>query len=376
VLKAYANDGHQLESLAVALVAHGRRETILSRELAWPAATGYLILESDSENLTGYTKFYLPGQIRTATPAVSTVSNGDIYAPHIASDDCWWTGISLVNTTSASKQIEIRFDNGQARTIELGALAHSVFLVGDLLGRQNQPDIHSAVLKDAGGVIGLEIYGGGQQLSAIPIGSVVATALYYPHLASDAVWWTGILAYNPSETAANLIVTPYNIDGLPMPAIGHTVEAGGQYIGLTTTLKVPADAVWLQIEATTPVLGFELFGTSTGDRLCGFSGVQIRSRKGVFAKKERDGWTGIAMANLEYDSATITMTAYDDSGSVIATQVHSLGAHVRIAKYAQELFLQDIGRATYFTYASDRDLAAFQLNGSSDERMLDALPAK
>jgi hypothetical protein len=56
-------------------------------------------------------------------------------------------------------------------------------------------------------------------------------------------------------------------------------------------------------------------------------------------------------------------------------QVHSLGAHVRIAKYAQELFLQDIGRATYFTYASDRGLAAFQLNGSSDERMLDALPA-
>jgi hypothetical protein len=48
---------------------------------------------------------------------------------------------------------------------------------------------------------------------------------------------------------------------------------------------------------------------------------------------------------------------------------------MRNAKYAQELFMQDIGRATYFTYASDRDLAAFQLNGSSDERMLDALPA-
>lgn len=134
-----------------------------------------------------------------------------------------------------------------------------------MFGGQNQPEIHSAVLKDAAGVIGLEVYGGGSQLSAVPIGNAAASEVYYPHRASDAVWWTGILAYNPSEAPVNLIVTPYGVDGLPMPAIPHTLEAGGQYIGVTTTLKVPADAVWLRIELPCPHFSSLLIDGSRGE---------------------------------------------------------------------------------------------------------------
>jgi len=376
VLRAYANDGRQLDSAAIALVPHGRRELIIGQDLSSAAGTGYLVFESDSANTAGYARSYVPGKFKTAIPAVSSNNADKIYAAHVASNVDWWTRIGLVNTTSGSKEIVIQFDNGQTRTITLGALAHSNFLVSSLFGNQAQPDIHSAVLTNAAGVIGLEIYGSGEQLSAIPISSNTATAVYYPHLASDDLWWTGILAYNPSETPCDLVITPYNANGIPLPALSRQIEARGQYIGLATTLGVPANAVWLQIKATKPVLGFELFGTLHGYQLAGFSGTQLRSRKGVFPVKDKDGWTGMAMVNLEYDPATITMTAFDDAGNIVATQISSLGAHMKMAKYDREFFLQDISRATYFTYVSDRDLAAFQLNGSTDGRMLDALPAK
>ncbi len=38
------------------------------------------------------------------------------------------------------------------------------------------------------------------------------------------------------------------------------------------------------------------------------------------------------------------------------------------------IFSQDIGNATYIAYASDRNVVGFQLNGSADGTMLDALP--
>ncbi len=376
VLRAYADDGRHLENQAITLAPHGRREMILSDTLTWPASTGYLVFESDSANTAGYTKFYVAGKIRVAIQAVSAVSTGDIYAPYIASNDFWWTGVSLVNTASTSRNIEIQFDNGLKQSITVGALEHKVLLVSDLFGGLPQPDVHSAVLKNAVGVIGMEVYGSGEQLSAVSIGSATANAIYYPYLATDGNWWTGILAYNPSAAPCDLIVTPYDASGVPLAQVSFPVPPMGQYVGLTTTLNVPADAAWLQVESATPVLGFESFGNFQGNLLAGFPGTQLRGKTGVFAKKERDGWTGIALVNLEYVPAAVTMTAYDDAGNVIASQLHSLGAHIRLARNAQEFFLQDISRATYLTYTSDRDLAGFQLNGSADGKMMDALPAR
>jgi hypothetical protein len=376
VLRAYASDGHHLESQAIALAPHARREMILGETLSWPATARYMIFESDSESIYGYSRFYVPGIYSTSIPAVSAVGTGDIYAPHIFSTDYYWTGIGLVNTTSASKEIEIQFDNGQVRTLNLEPLAHRAFLVRNFFENQPQPDIQSAIMRNAEGVIGLEIYCGGGQLGAINIGIEPATSVFYPHIVSDDIWWTGILAYNPSAVPGNLVITPYDSNGLPLPPISCPVASQGRYIGITSTLSVPSSAVWLQIEASSPMLGFELFGTYHGGQLTGFPGTQLTSKTGVFARMERDGWTGIAMVNLEIDPAVVTMTAYDDAGDIVATQIFSLGAHMKISMYAEQYFVQDISRATYFTYVSDRSLAGFQLNGSTDGRMLYALPAK
>ncbi len=365
-----------MDALQISLTPHARREIIVGGELSAARQIKYMIFEADYSTIAGYTKFYVPGKYRAAVPAIPTPGSGDLFLSHIASDSLWWTGMSLVNTTSSEKTVTLMFDTGETRAVTIGALSHSSLLLESLFGNKPQPEIHSAVLKNAGGITGLELFGSNTQLAGIPLTSETSTTVYYPHIAADSLWWTGILAYNPFDLPGDLTITPYNADGKMLTILNRSLAGKARYIGTTTTLGLPADAAWLLIEAVRPIFGFELFGSQASNSLAGFSGTNLRAKNGIFAKRERSGWTGIALVNLEIDPATVALTGYDDSGSIIATQTISLGAHARTAKYAQEFFLLDISRATYFTFTSDRYLAGFQLNGSADGTMLDALPMR
>ncbi len=376
IWRPFTNDGRQLDTQQISLAPRSRREIIIGSALANAKLTGYALFEADSASLAGYTKFYVPGKYRTAVPSISTASSGNLFLSHIASDDLWWTGMSLVNTTQSSKTVTIQFDNGESRTVTIGALSHNALLLESLFGSKPQPNIHSAVLKDAAGIVGVELFGSGSQLAGIPLTNDTSTVVYYPHIAADSHWWTGVLAFNPGEEAGDLVLTPYNEDGRPLITLSRSLLGKSKYIGTTTTLGLPANAAWFQIESTKPISGFELFGAQQESLLAGFPGTGLKSRNAVFPKKERAGWTGIALVNLENDPATVSLNAYDDAGSVVTSNTFSLGAHAKMSKYAQEFFVQDIARATYFSYSSDKYLAGFQLNGSTDGTMLDALPAR
>ena len=116
------------------------------------------------------------------------------------------------------------------------------------------------------------------------------------------------------------------------------------------------------------------FKTKDGKQLGGYTGVGISGTEGVFAKIDKDGGTGIAFVNIEDSPTTVTMTAYDDDGNVIATKTVDLNAYEKVVDVPSDLFSTDISNATYITYSSDRNVVGFQLNVSSDGMMLDALP--
>ena len=122
--------------------------------------------------------------------------------------------------------------------------------------------------------------------------------------------------------------------------------------------------------------GFELFGTTNGLQLGGYSSVDLSATEGVFAKLEKQGFTGIAMVNASSLDARVTLTAYNNAGYVVGKpQAITLDRHERIVKVAEKLFNSDITGATYMTYRSDREIVGFQLNGSNDGILLDGLPA-
>ena len=105
----------------VTLAPHGRREITVGDEFASPADIGYIIFESSSDAVAGYTKFYIEGRYRVAVPTVpdSEINTNDIYISHIASDSNWFTGASLLNTTSSPIELTIEFNDGQTKTVAL-----------------------------------------------------------------------------------------------------------------------------------------------------------------------------------------------------------------------------------------------------------------
>jgi hypothetical protein len=310
------------------------------------------------------------------------VNTSAIHIPHIASSAQWWTAVSLLNTTSVRKELTITFNNGLNKHYTLNANEHKAFDIASLFDDQPQPEIQSAVITNASGVIGLELFsspGWGTQLDGILLTGNTASTLYYPHVANDN-WWTGIVAYNPSESACTITITPYSYSapGIPLPTVTLPLEGKGKYIGLVTDLGLPTQTAWFKIDSTQPLTGFELFGTADGNQLAAYAGGGGTGAKaGVFPKIEKTRWTGIAFVNTEAGAASVTLTAYNDNGTVVATQVlPDLPGHAKVDGNPAKLFLPyDISSATYIAYSSDRNVVGFQLNGSSDGTMLDGLPA-
>ena len=173
----------------------------VAKGLTDPKNISYIVLDTNSNTVQGYTKFYQEGVYRVAIPAVKDVNTSDIYISHIASNPQWWTGVALVNTTATAKTLTINFSDGQKKQVPIAANEHLEFTIRQLFNNQPQPDIESAVITNASGVIGLELFGsffGGDQLEGILLTNKTASTLYYPHVAGGD-WWTGIVAYNPSD---------------------------------------------------------------------------------------------------------------------------------------------------------------------------------
>ena len=230
-LRAVSNTGQPVDSKAVTLSAHGRRQITVADEFTNPTTIGYIIFDTDSAAVQGYTKFYQAGIYRAAIPAVKEVNISDIYISHIDSSALWWTGVSLVNTTPTRKDLTITFNNGLSVPYTLNANEHRAFTIGGLLNQPLQPDIRSAVITNASGGIGLELFGnisGSNHLDGILLTDKTATTIYYPHVASDSTWWTGIVAYNPWAPASTIFITPYSAQGAALTPSTLSVAGKGK----------------------------------------------------------------------------------------------------------------------------------------------------
>jgi tripartite motif-containing protein 71 len=375
-LRPFGDSGAAASStLPVTLAPHGRRQITISQGFTSPDTIGYLLFESDSSSVKGYTKFYRSGLYRAAIPAAAELNSGDIFLTHVTSDPSWWTGVSLLNTTSQARTAGIEFSNGTSINKSIAANEHQKFLVSDLFSGQTPAGIASAVVKNAGGVIGLELFGSTNQLEGIPATDESATTLYYPYVPTDPSWWAGMVAYNPSATACNLTITGYLASGTEEAPLTRTLNGKEKLLALTTALGLSADTAWFKIEATSPITGFELIGTSDWNQVAGFYGIGAKKKEGVFAKIEKGGgWTFLVLTNTEDSQATVTLTAYTDSGTQVATTSFTLNGHAKVEQTAQEFFAtQNITTATYIGFTSTKDLVGLQLNGSADETMLDGL---
>jgi len=146
-------------------------------------------------------------------------------------------------------------------------------------------------------------------------------------------------------------------------------------IGTADKLGLPADTAWVMIASDIPISGFELFGTTDGQQLAGYSSVDLAGNSGVIAKLEDRGWTGIALVNTSSEPVDVVFEAYDDDGGEpTATTRRTLQAYERMLETPEKIFTGGPGDATYIRIDASGPVVAFQLNG--DGPMLDALPGR
>jgi hypothetical protein len=375
-LRAFSDDGQPRGTKAVTFFAHHRRQIDVATEFANHADIGYIIFDTNSVAIEGYVKFYKLGVYRAAVPAVKDVNTSNIHIPHICSNAQWRTRLSLLNTTSETKELNLVFNDRQSRNIILNANEHKVFDISSLFDNQPQPDIQSGVIINAGGIIGLELFGStdDKQLDGILLTDKIASKLYYPHVESDS-WWTGIAAYNPSNFSCTMTITPYDIQGTALTTSSVPIAGKGKYVGAVSGLGFPDDTAWFRIDSTRPLTGFELFSPIDNQQLAAYAGGGgAGTRDGVLPKIEKDGWTDIAFINTDAIPAYVSLTAYDDYGNAVDARAFIVRGHAKVVMSAENLFLHDISDATYIVYSSDRNIVGFQLNGSMDGTMLDGLP--
>ncbi len=377
--KSYDESGGMVSTIdGVVLSPKGRMEIILGRDFANAADIRYVVFEGDRGTVAGYMKLFVDGKYRVAIPGVlgSEINSRDIYIPHIALVENWRTFFSLVNTNSEPVSPTIKFNNGTTKQVDLAPGAYQYFSVLELFEDRLQPEILSAEIENASGVIGVELFID----SVADIGSGVllkddtTDRIYFPHIAASDGWGTGVVAYNPSDTAAQLTILSYDAKGTILNTSNDIINPNEKYIGTIKRLGLPTSTEWIEIQSTQRITGFELF-TRT-NVMGGYTGVNISRKDGIFPKLEKDGATGIAFVNLENEQASVTLTAYNNTGASVATRLLVLDGKNKEVAVAQKLFSgQDIGNATYIGYTSDREIVAFQLNRSADEMMLDGLPS-
>ena len=400
----YAYDDKGLQSggiMKISLNSYGRRSVNVNDSFIDSSRIGYLVFRSNSQALVGYTKFqHKSTGYRVALPTATEVNDSTFYVSHIASNSNWWTGIALLNTTDEEKIMTVTFSDGQEKSFSLAAKEHKSVSIRDLFAGSPQLQIDSAVITsipkfylsgvDYSGVVGFELFGSNgdsRQLSGISLSARTSKTIYYPHIATEQNWWTGIAAYDPIGVNRKLTITPYAANGdafadREIPLLPGTRK----YLANVEAMALPEGTAWLKVAADSEITGFELFGNNPSYWLAGYTGVGLESQRGIFAKLDQGGdfgiqligwsppWTGIALVNSEPENAIVLLTARNDNGDEIALTEIPLNPHERLMGIAGTFFPgKDISGASYITYESNRKLVGFQMNGC--DRLLDALPA-
>lgn len=379
VLRGFDANGNQVWTRPVNLSAHGRLELDVAAAADNAASRiKSMRLDITAGQAVGYQKFYQAGKYRVGLEASPQANQANLYVPHIASNEAWWTGIGWTNTTNSAKTLRFSFDNGASATKTLAGGGHEAFTVASLFGDTPQPGIGAAQVSGGAGMVGLMLFGGMNSniLSGVTLSDSTTSTLFFPHVAHNNEWWTGLVVYNPGDETANLDLTYFDAQGVNLGRNNTEVGPGQKMVGTPEALSFPEGTAWFRVQASLPVTGFELFGTTDSNQLAGYSVVDLAGSSGVFPKLERNGWTGIVFVNSGEAAIQVQAQARNDEGDALATSAVDLSPGQKWVDQATALFSgQDISAATYISFTATGDVVGFQLNGSSDGMMLDAIPA-
>jgi hypothetical protein len=274
--------------------------------------------------------------------AVSLVPAGarTLYFNHLAVDDTWWTGISIVNPDLAyPARVDLqpfRPDGlaiGDPLQLDIAPGCRYINMLGAAFPPETLAEAGWIQIDADREVAGFELFGTNDLslFEGVPLQSEGQTTLYTAHLPAETGWWTGISVVNPNPGSTEVRITPYNASGLnaytstPTPYY-YSAQLGGYSKFVTLVDQIfpnppRGPVVWLKIEAVParPVLGFVLYGNFDLGILCGYplaGAVELR-HQGIapWLDGTRLVFSNAAGAN----TASVSVAACDAGGAILAT---------------------------------------------------------
>ncbi|MGJ5814518.1 hypothetical protein [Paludibaculum fermentans] len=200
-----------------------------------------------------------------------------------------------------------------------------------------------------------EVVFGGPQPQTVRVRSIKYTAGTPPsgrtgvlaHIAAGGGQWSTVVTlFNPSASPATVNVAFRGDDGAALGAVPLTVTQHGaaQTVtgGTVSAVLSPSSSIfiaigdpsvqsvvgWADVQSSSLVNGFAVFRSLSASPSEGTVTLQAGSSAVILPYDNTGGFvTGVALANLSTSSATVTATAWDDSGNSLDSQPIALAGN-------------------------------------------------
>jgi hypothetical protein len=186
----------------------------------------------------------------------------------------------------------------------------------------------------------------------------------FSHFDTTADWWTGIAFANPQSTQANVTLTAYNQSGAPIGSSTITLPAMEQKSFQVKDQLGVSGTGWIGVESDQPIVGLEIFGNIHTGQITGVQASTYPSAILYFSHFDTtaEWWTGIALANPNGTSASVTLTAYNQSGTPIGSSTITLPAMgQKVFQVKDQLGVSSTG---WISISSDQPLIGLEILGS------------
>jgi len=280
--------------------------------------TGFEVFGSDQGSLAG---FSLP-----------IADSSQLYLPHVAQDDQWWTGLSFVSAGTRLSEFHLEARDRTGRLLAeagwpkyLGPGEKTVDVINNYFGWDFPAEIQWASIRSDSPITGFELFGTRdfKMMAAVPALTQGAKKLYFPHVVTTDGWWTGIAMLNVDVRPGTLRMTAYGEDGKALAdSRSISLVAGERTVGTAESFfdNWPTGVKYLEAASDVAVVGFELVGRSAPPLFGGLPALSAAGTRLAYSHAiSTSEWeTSLGILNTSGVSSQVTFQAFDANGNALA----------------------------------------------------------
>ncbi len=220
----------------------------------------------------------------TSAPATVTVTILPLlyqtFAAHVVANDEWFTTMWVTNAGDTPTPVfahAFGADGHLLEAVALGDLSPQATLAvnaGDIFGEAAMAGDAWVRIGTQAPALGMLAFGTSdhQTYSAMPMFDWAAYELVFPYVYISDIWFTGVTLINVGPTEADVILEAVSENGEILGQADVAIPSRGKYVRMVDqifTVDDPNAIRFIRVTATSPLIGFELFGTSLGQGVAG-----------------------------------------------------------------------------------------------------------